>query len=289
LEKQADIQKEPPHRLRHWWRYFIASAIIPLLITAALLFIYFTQEQKADPTSARIIREVVAQRLHTNPNELTNEDFASITTFRLKNIKLCDVKLLEKFTNLQELEMSSLRYPESAIPKWMILLSKLGIYDFSKRFVIDLSPLEKLAKLEKIDIISTSVKDIKPLSNLINLKRLMLNRVQITDLEPVMGLKNLRELIVIDASISNIEPLKGLTNLQVIEIGFSEISNLEPLRELKNLQSLYLYQSAVYDLEPIKGLHNLQRLDLAHCKKITKEQIIDFQKLFPNIEISYGD
>ena len=287
-EKQIDSQIQMDKK-SYRRKYMLAAVFALLLIISAQVFIFLTQENKSDLASEKIIREVAARYLQIDANELTDEEFARIKTFSLKNIKICDIKLLEKFTNLQELEMTSLRYPESAIPKWKMMLSKLGIYNINKRFVIDLSPLEKLVKLKKIDMFSTPVKNIKPVSNLINLEELIFNRVQINDLEPLKGLKNLQTLIIIDASISNIEPLKELTNLQTIEIGFSQISNLEPLRKLKNLQYLYLYQSAVYDLEPIKGLKNLQRLDLAHCKKITREQVEDFQKLFPNIEITYGD
>ena len=44
-----------------------------------------------------------------DPNELTDEDFAKITKFLLKEKELSDIKLLDKFTNVQKLYLINIK------------------------------------------------------------------------------------------------------------------------------------------------------------------------------------
>jgi hypothetical protein len=96
-------------------KYIIASAF--LLIIAALVFIYFTQEQKPDPVSEKVIREITALQHNKDPNELTDEDFARIVEIDLSNKKLSNIRLLEKFFNLRDLSLNNTIFPENEIPK----------------------------------------------------------------------------------------------------------------------------------------------------------------------------
>ena len=100
-------------------KYIVAAVSILLLIAAALVFIYFTQEQKSDPASEKIIREAAAKQLNKDPNELTDKDFANITKFAIRTQELDDIKLLEKFTNLQNLTLTNIKFPARQIPTWM--------------------------------------------------------------------------------------------------------------------------------------------------------------------------
>ncbi|MEJ2648206.1 MAG: hypothetical protein P8016_07355, partial [Sedimentisphaerales bacterium] len=64
-----------------WRKYKLAAVFMSLLITAALVSIYFTQEQKPDPASERVLRQAAAVQLKNqthidkDPNDLTDEDF----------------------------------------------------------------------------------------------------------------------------------------------------------------------------------------------------------------------
>jgi hypothetical protein len=139
-ETEQNIIHEKPS----WRKYTLSAVFFALLISADLIFIYFTQEQGLDSTSDKIIREVAARQLNKDPNDLTDEDFVKITTFYLSDKELCDIKLLEKFTNLERLYLAAIQFPRDRIPKWMKLLEKTGIVNTNERFTIDLTPLEKL-------------------------------------------------------------------------------------------------------------------------------------------------
>ena len=201
MQKQSHPQKKPFYR-----RYIIAVSVILFLISAILFYTLMTPTQKPDPISEAVIREIVAMQLNKDPNDLGDEDFAKITELPLNNryinsnkrLKiLYDLESLKKFTNLQVLQLVNIKYPESKIPKWMRMLEKFGIINTKERFVIDLTPLEKLTHLKKLNLQGTPIKNIKPLSNLSDLENLYLANTFISDLEPIKELVNLQLFIIL--------------------------------------------------------------------------------------------
>jgi hypothetical protein len=211
-----------------------------LLMIFVLAVAVLNQEPKPDPASEKIIRESVAIELGKEPNELTGEDLAKITSFgpevyerdfyvtsgrrRINDIELADIKIFEKFTNLQELKLEHIRYPDKDIPKWMKILGSLGIIDLQERFALDLTPLEKLTNLQLLYIFDIPIKNIRPLAGLNSLISLQLYNTQISDLTPLKGLTNLKRLDLTDSS--------GFTNQQVEELQ-KALPNLEIRRPIQ--------------------------------------------------------
>ncbi len=218
-------------------RYKLGAVFITLSIIAALIFVYFTQDQNSDPASEKFIREAAATRLGKYQNELYNGDFEKITELTIDkktpilNLtfdgtilsqepydELSDIILLKKFTNLKTLNMGSIDVPKSKIPKWMSLLVKLGIYHVDEKFSLDLRPLEKLNHLEKLQLGGKAIKNINPLKNL-NLKELQLLNSPVSNLKPVKSIKNLQTLFLIncenltDEHINELQ--KALPNLKI--------------------------------------------------------------------------
>lgn len=260
------------------WKYKLAAVIIAFLIFALFLS-WFNRKQKPDPASEKNIRMMAAKLLGGNPEDLTDEDFSQITKFRVGDTptlfgasssqrfntnQLSDVKLLEKFINLEALHFMFINYPEKDVPKWMKILAKTGFLDLDKRFGLDLSPLEKLPNLRELALLVTPVKSIKPLADFKSLRILELNTTNISDLKPIKGMVNLQKLRVPGSKVSSLEPLKGLINLQELDIKATKIS----------------------DLKPIKGLTNLKILNIQGCKNITDEQVEDLQKALPELRIT---
>ena len=106
---QKDNKKKPSRR-----KYIIAAGFILLIGIFVLLFHIW--EPKYDPASEAVIHEAAAEILKKDPNELTDDDFAKITAMKLQGEILADIKLLEKFTNLQELSIIYTPRPLNTIP-----------------------------------------------------------------------------------------------------------------------------------------------------------------------------
>ncbi len=303
-EKVIENKKKPSRR-----EYIIAAGIIFLCIITGLIYRAMTWEPKPDPESEKIIRELASREVYKkDPNELTDEDFAKITKFLLKEKELSDIKLLDKFTNVQKLYLINIKYPVNKIPKWMKFLAKYGIYDLQNRSTIGLTPLKKLSNLEILWINDAQVSNCEPLKGLTKLQYLHLEGTQVSRLEPLKDLKNLQTLHLRSTQVSNLEPIKDLKSLQMLDLRSTKVSNLEPIKDLKSLQYLYLMDIQVSSIEPIKDLESLQYLYLMNtqvsnlepikklknlkyfyfwnCPNITDEQIKDLQKALPELKIS---
>jgi len=287
-------------------KYIFAAVTLLLLITASLVFIYFTQKQKPDPASEAVIRAEAAAQLYKDPNELTDDDFAQFTEFSFgisrtigqprriegsgRNAKvivreLSDISLFEKFTNLQRLTLANIGYTDKNIPKWIKLMARFGFLDLADRFSIDLSPLEELEYLNSVGFYMVPLNNIEPLSSITNLRNLSLEYTEVRSLEPLRGLTNINVLVIMNTPISDLEPIKDLVNLKTLILNNTEVSNFEPLKRLKGLRRLDILHSSICDLEPLKALTELESLSLRYSENITNEQVEDLQKALPNLRI----
>jgi hypothetical protein len=268
LQTQTD-KKKPSHRI-----YIITAVIILLCVVAGFAYRAATwspENSESQKASEDKIRSA-AFRFPENEPDNPDDEFANVTKLILGEnnyssesfvTELSDIKLLEKFTNLELLSLGRIIYPRNDIPKWMILLAKLGIFDVDRRFALDLSPIEKLQNLKMLTIRNTVVKSIKPLSSLVNLQTLELPRTSINNMEPLKNLVNLKRLIINETTVSDLKPIKKFKNLEYLDISYTQVNNLEP----------------------IKGLTNLQTLYIQNCPNITDQQVEDLQKALPNLKI----
>ncbi len=113
--------------LCHKRRYIILTILI-LLTIPIFFFVYI--RLRYDPKSEKIIRQSAASQLNKDPNELTGEDFAQITELSFSGV-LSDIRMLEKFTNLQYLDLWGC-LEEKNIPQWIRYLGRYGIVDLSQ-------------------------------------------------------------------------------------------------------------------------------------------------------------
>ncbi len=254
-------------------KYIITAGIFLLFITPVFIFILLSQNPKPDPASERIIRESIAKQLNKDPNELTNEDFAKLSTLLLfpmnwpqnnsEHIYLSDIIIIEKCINLSELDLVSVTYPKEKIPEWMKILDRIGVINLKDKIFIDLTPLANLTNLRILSFYGSEINNIEPLAKLTNLVTLELN----------------------NTNVSNLEPLSKLTNLETLELVNIQILNIEPLKNLNNLRILSLYGTQISDLGPLEGLNSLELLDIRNCPNITVQEVEDMQKTLPNLEI----
>ena len=151
-------------------KVIVTVIILPVLLIFLLVLFLSKLESVYPQVGAEVIRKEAAIIIGVEPNELNDEDFEKIEVLNLSRKTICDIKLLEKFTNLKELNLSFLAVPKTKKPKWMTLLAKFNIYNSSQSKVIDLSPLKNLTNLRKLELRMTAVKNIKPLARLKNLE-----------------------------------------------------------------------------------------------------------------------
>ena len=157
-----------------------------------------------------VIMQAAAKQLNKDPNELTDYDFTQITQLNLSLKELSDIKLLEKFTNLQELSISGLRFPESALPKWKKILVKLHLIKKSSKKVIELKPIKGCKKLQKLRLSEEQASDLKPLLELENLKTLSISGT--------FSIDSPASFLVMPNYTIDLESIKKLNNLEMLNL-----------------------------------------------------------------------
>ena len=230
-------------------KHTIMVMCLLLLMIIALCVAILRWKPKPDPASEEIIRAAAAGKYGKDPNELTDQDYALFekvlishgsVPFILDRIslsiyarELSDIKILEKFTNLQELSLQSIKYPDKKIPKMMEILAKYGVIDLEKRFTIDLCPIQNLTALKTLRLSSSQISDISPLKDLVNLEQLFIDSTLVSDLKSLRGLKNLQVLSINSTNISDLEPIMHLEKLQNLLVRNCPNIKDQQLKELR--------------------------------------------------------
>ncbi len=129
--------------------------------------------------------------------------------------------------------------------------------------ISDLSFLNGLTKLIKLELSRNLISDLNPLRNLTSLTELILDRNLVNNLSPLSSLTALNILNLDFNKISDLSPLAGLTDLSVLNLDFNNINDLSPLSNLTDLKSLSLRFNQIFDLRPLQNLTNLTGLSLS--------------------------
>jgi len=321
-------------------KYIIAALCFVFFVIVALAAAIYSWEPKPDPASEMIIRIAAANhlaatnqlrsqaRIVKEPDDLTIGDFVKIKQFEflpinteeynsfladiIRDVEITDIKFIKNFINLEYLNLTGTTYSEKAIPKWIRTLAKLGIYDHSEKYSIDISMLKNLPNLKALLIDGKNVKDIKSIAKIPNLEQLYIANIELIkntkDLSRLTNLQflginnaseheiiylskliNLKHISLGVAGPCSLEPLRKLKNLERLTLSGTGITDIEPLSDLNNLGELRLEETLVSNLEPLKELKKLKRLSIAGCKYITDEQVQNLQEALPETKISKTD
>ncbi len=129
--------------------------------------------------------------------------------------------------------------------------------------ISDLTGLDHLVNLTKLDLQNNQISDLSPIASLTNLTWLHVKYNEMVDVSPLASLTNLSWLNLQDNQISDLSPLVSLTNLSELNIQKNAISDISPLASLTNLTNLNLTNNQVSDLSPLASLSNLTKLNLS--------------------------
>lgn len=134
--------------------------------------------------------------------------------------------------------------------------------------VVDLTPLSKLEKLNRLELGgNTGIFDIGPLKNLTALTYLDLGQCgKIDDISPLKGLTNLESLYIGGTSVSDLSALEDMKALETLDVSHTDINTLLPLSNLMNLKKLYISMTDVDDLSPLSALPQLEYLNAIGIK-----------------------
>ena len=138
-------------------------------------------------------------------------------------------------------------FPDSAIASKVAQAMGLGPYDtitstdiaaltrLTVQRVTDLSGVEHLTGLTKLEVSGGGLTDITPLASLSNLRELSLLRQNLGDLSPLAQLSELRVLNLEDSKVTDVSPLASLNMLEQLNVKHNKLRSLEPLASIPGL------------------------------------------------------
>jgi internalin A len=104
----------------------------------------------------------------------------------------------------------------------------------------DLSPLATLTNLATLRASINQVSDLHPLEKMTKMDRLDIGRTQVSDVSPIANMTGITELQLDDAPVADIGPLRACTKLEKLSLKRTLVKDLSPLKEMKKLRFLYI-------------------------------------------------
>jgi len=222
---------------------------------------------KMDP----IIEEAIRDSLEKPEGKLTKGDYNKVHELRISGEELKDVSSLAGLSGLKQLDLS---YNELGIHRKV--LGESGD---------QLKHLEKLRKLEVLDLSENHLIDVSALASLKNLTYLGLSYNKITDISTLGSFSKLVTLALDSNGLTSLDGLSKLDKLETLTLDYNEIKDMSVLAGLKHLKDLRLRHNGFTDLSFLEGLTNLEELalggnqltDLSVLAGLKKLKYIDIQ------------
>ena len=190
---------------------------------------------------------------------------------------------LAQLTKLEAINLSDSNF---LLPKLKLRYSNLTFLYLDGTQVTNLSSLSESTSLKEISFSRTVISDLTPLSKLAALEKIQLNWTKVNDLSPLSNLTSLRNIYFANSKIDNLSPLSGLMSLQEIELSETQVSDLAPISDLTSLEDINFSSTLVDNLSPISGLKqlifvmfdNTKVTNLGPIKNLTKLEMLSFEK-----------
>ena len=166
-------------------------------------------------------------------------------------------------------------------------IANMDELSFAENFSIsDLTPVQKLSRLEKLSFTGTTVSSLLPLCNIMMLKSLHCGKNPITDLTPVAALSKLTDLDFSNCQVEELMPIQNMTQLESLKFSGTPVKRLKYLVNLRNLKVLELYNTKVSSLDELENMRDLESLKIFNTK-ISAKKVEKFKLTHPKCEVVY--
>lgn len=130
-------------------------------------------------------------------------------------------------------------------------------------YIKDLTGIENLRYLEKLDLSNSQLKSLTPLKHLTALKTLNLSSANIFVIDDLSKLVNLESLDLSNNSIEDSSALSSLSKLKKLNLAKNNISSMGFLKRLIHLEELDVEANLLSTVPSLHNLSNLKILNLS--------------------------
>lgn len=233
-------------------------------------------EKSAIKFEEPLIEQAVRLSLAKKENEpILEEDFLKITKLYICADKAAKDAL--ELNKINEAAMSEGGTVTGGIKSLndIIKFENLRELVIIRQNISDISPLNKLQRLELIDLKHNPIKDVSSLKSQQLLHSLCIYDTHVSDVSELSECPRLMNLDIGKTNVDTFNDLKGLDNLQSLGMQDSSIRSLEGIEGHPNLTNLYMPKTHIKDLSPLLSLKNLMEVVLDESLRIEAEKTFE--------------
>lgn len=268
------------------------SDVSPLKDLTQLKFLYISHNNISDISSLKnltnlenfdfAVNKVLEMSIVKNFKKLTLLDIYSnkisdisyvkelenLTYLRADNNNIENIDALKNLKLFENLDLGNNKIKDISVINGLTNLTKLSL----KGNDLDSINLDKLAKLEDLNLENNKISDISFLEKVNKLTSLNLNKNNVENIEAVSNLKDLVYLYLKNNKISNIDALKSLNKLSNLTLSNNNVSDISALKDLNELSSVKIDGNKIKDFSPINDKSGI-------FEKVIHNQNIDLEKV----------
>ena len=193
---------------------------------------------------------------------LTLKNLNFLPKLKKLDVSRCDLEDTSYLGDLIQLEYLNIGSSNSLYEiKGLERLNKLQLLDVERSSIESIRNIHVNENLRSLNLSDTGVTKISDLDRFPNLEELKIRaNYRMEKMEGLSVLRNLKQLLIRGTSIKQIEGLEQLTNLEVLDLSDNEILEINGLSQLTKLRKLNLNENDIRKVENLDGLINLELL-----------------------------
>lgn len=198
---------------------------------------------------------------------------------------ISNISGIEFCTNLKVLSLGKTNFSDLGMLKNLLSLQEFVILDAGSGLITDVSSLQNLTQMQRLDLRCPILADISPLGGLTQITSLNLETPLLSDLAPLQYLKQLNKLEIYSRALTtnDLNILQNFSQLTHLGISGTSISDFSVVQNLPQLKTLGLRINQISDLNQISSLTGLTTLrlndnkieDISALQAMTQLQILD--------------
>lgn len=198
--------------------------------------------------------------------DITTQDAENQTSLNLsgdlgnENGRIASLKGLEKFTWLEEIDLSNNKITDISELGSLVHLRKLNL---EKNRIEDITPLKNLTAVSHLDLNTNEISDIASLQGLTKIHTLDVRNNNIKNIDVVDQMLSMKELYIARNQIEDISPISELVGLTYLSAGYNKIEDINPLINLTELEVINLNGNNIHDISVLARLSKLYYLEIA--------------------------
>jgi len=166
-------------------------------------------------------------------------------------------------------------------------IANLDELSFAENFSIsELTPVQKLSRLEKLSFTGTTVNSLEPLKSMTTIISLHCGKNPITDLTPIAGLPKLTDLDFSNSQVEELESIQNMIQLESLKFSGTPVKRLKYIMNLKNLKVLELYNTKVSSVDELENMRKLESLKIFNTK-ISAKKVEKFKMTHSKCEVVF--